>query len=156
MTPPHATAYRPGLEKHWYAVWAVTYYEAAEDGLGPSPSGRCWRTELEAHPRTSNRTVSHQAWLYINRERPDIPEVDLNSAHIQLQGYAAGPPDKTGKLPRLHGIRCTACGSPDVQFIEQPWAVCLTCGTRETQRKATLCSSQCEECSLQGARLGTP
>ncbi|MBM7170392.1 DUF45 domain-containing protein [Streptomyces sp. G44] len=59
VTPPRTTAYRPGLEKHWYAIWAVTYYEAADNGLGPSPSGRCWITELEAHPRTSNRTVGH-------------------------------------------------------------------------------------------------
>ncbi|WP_399932066.1 hypothetical protein [Streptomyces kanamyceticus] len=125
----------------------MTYYEAAEDGLGPSPNGRCWTTELEADPRMSNRTVGQQAWLYINRERPDIPEVDVNSAHIQLQGYAAGPPDKTGTLPRLHGIRCTACGSPEVQFTDEPRAHCHTCGKPQTQREAALCSSRCEECS---------
>ncbi|MEU1015400.1 hypothetical protein [Streptomyces sp. NPDC005898] len=134
----------------------MTYYEAAEDGLGPSPNGRYWTTELEADPRTSNRTIGHQAWLYINRERPDIPEVDLHSAHIQLQGYAAGPLDQNGKLPRLHDVRCTACGSPDVEFTEHPDASCQTCGKHQTQREAALCSSHCMKCTPLRSRSGTP
>lgn len=140
-------AQRPGLGQDWRAVWTVTYYEAAADGSGRKPNGRCWTIELDAHPLTSNRTVGHQMWLYINRERPDIPEVDLQSAHVQLQGYTAGTPGQDGPPPRVHGVRCTACGSPKVVFTVRPWATCQTCGRDQPQSETTLCSSHCEDCS---------
>ncbi|MEU7583790.1 hypothetical protein AB0B50_40135 [Streptomyces sp. NPDC041068] len=144
---PRANAQRPGLGTNWQAIWTVTYYEAADDGTGRAPDARCWTTELEAHPLTSNRYIGHQVWLYINRERPDIPEVDLHSPNIRLQGYTAGEPDEVGNLPRIHGVRCTRCGSPDVKFTARAWANCRTCGKGQLQSEAALCSSHCEECS---------
>lgn len=141
---------RPGLSDDMQAVWQVTYYEATEDGVGRNPNGRCWTTEVEAHPLTSNRTVGHQVWLYINQRRPDIPEVDLTSGHIQLQGYAAGQPDEDGKLPRLHGVRCTKCGSEKVVFWTRAWAICWDCGNGHTQGEAMLCSEHCEDCRAKG------
>lgn len=141
---------RPGLSGGMQAVWQVTYYETAEDSVGRKPNGRCWTTEIEAHPLTSNLTVGHQVWLYINQHRPDIPEVDLTSRHIQLQGYAAGQPDEDGKLPRVHGVRCTACGSGNVMFSARAWAICSDCGKGQAQGEATLCSEHCEDCSANG------
>jgi hypothetical protein len=141
---------RPGLSDDIRAVWQVTYYEAAEDGGGRKPKGRCWTTEIEVHPLTSNRTVGHQVWLYINQHRPDIPEVDLPSRHVRLQGYAAGQPDENGKLPRVHGVRCTACGSDNVMFWARAWAICCDCGKGQAQDEATLCSEHCEDCSAKG------
>lgn len=145
-TTPRATAIRPGLSSNMQAVWEVTYYEAAENGIGRKPKGRCWTTEVEAHPLTSNRTVGHQVWLYINQHRPDIPEVDMTSGHVQLHGYAAGEPGEGGKLPRVHGVRCTACGSDQVVFTPRAWANCRACGKGQMQGAATLCSAHCEDC----------
>ncbi|MFE3182713.1 hypothetical protein ACFXKR_17855 [Streptomyces violascens] len=149
-TTPRTTAMRPGLSDDMRAVWQVTYYEAAEDGVGRKPKGLCWTTEIEAHPLTSNHTVGHQVWLYINQHRPDIPEVDLTSRHIQLQGYAAGHPGEDGKLPRVHGVRCTACGSDKVIITAPSWANCWDCGNPHTQVDAMLCSNHCEDCSAKG------
>ncbi|KUL23186.1 hypothetical protein [Streptomyces regalis] len=146
---PHATAMRPGLGDETRAVWAATFYEATEDGTGRKPDGQCWTTTVEAHPLTSNRTVGHQVWLHLNRE-PDIPEVDMLSAHIQLLGYAAGEPDEDGKPPRLHGARCTGCGSSQVVFTTRGRANCHSCGTGQMQGEAALCSQQCDECEAAG------
>ncbi|MEV6840257.1 hypothetical protein AB0N17_38165 [Streptomyces sp. NPDC051133] len=145
-TPPRTTAMRPGLSDDMLAVWLVTYYEAAEDGIGRKPNGRCWITQAEAHPLTSNLTVGHQVWLFINQQRPDIPEIDMASGHVQLQGYAASQPDTNGKLPRIHGVLCTACGSANVTFTARSRATCLTCGKGQTQGEAMLCSEHCEDC----------
>ncbi|MEU4999305.1 hypothetical protein [Streptomyces sp. NPDC021622] len=152
-TTPRTTAMRPGLSDNMRAVWQITYYEAAEDGINRKPNGRCWTTEIEAHPLTSNRTIGHQVWLYINQQRPDIPEVDVTSGQIQLQGYAAGEPGEDGKLPVVHGVRCTACGSDQVAFTTRAWATCRTCGNGQTQGEAMLCSEHCEDCY--GATLTT-
>lgn len=146
-TPPRTTAMRPGLSDDMLAVWQVTYYEAAEDGIGRKPNGRCWTTEAEAHPLTSNRTVGHQVWLFINRQRPDIAEIDKASGHVHLQGYAAGEPNPNGRLPRVHGVHCTECGSDQVTFTARAWANCQTCGKGQAQSEAMLCSEHCEECS---------
>ncbi|MGX1909403.1 hypothetical protein ACWIID_11110 [Streptomyces phaeochromogenes] len=150
---PRTTAQRPGLGENWRAVWTVTYHEAAEDGISRKPNGRRWTTELDTHPLASNQTIGHQVWLYINGERPDIPEVDLLSRHVQLQGYVAGQPDTNGKLPRIHGVLCTACGSANVKVTARSWATCMTCGKGETQSEAMLCSEHCEDCY--GASLTT-
>lgn len=130
---------RPGLSDDMRAVWQITYYEAAEDGIGRKPKARCWTTEVEAHPLASNRTVGHQVWLYINQQRPDIPEVDLTSGHVQLQGYAIGNPDEDGKLPRVHGVRCTKCGSDQVVFTARAWANCRAC-SRARHRVKRCCA----------------
>ncbi|QEU96411.1 hypothetical protein CP970_40615 [Streptomyces kanamyceticus] len=116
----------------------------------PSQNERFTLTSQDSrqrHPLTSNRYIGHQVWLYINRERPDIPEVNLHSPHIQLQGYTASEPDEHGNMPRIHGVRCTQCGSPDVTFAARSWANCRTCGKGQAQSEAALCSSHCEECS---------
>ena len=145
---PRATAMRPGLSDDWRAVWVVTYYEAAEDGLGRKPGAPCWTTTVEAHPLTSNRTVGHQTWLFLNRE--GITEVDMLSAHVRLAGYATGEPGEDGRAPRVHGVRCTECGSDQVAFTTRPWANCPTCGKGQMQGEATLCSDQCAECDNTG------
>lgn len=144
---------RPGLSNNMRAVWQVTYYEAAEAGVGRKPNGRSWTTEIQAHPLTSNRTVGHQVWLYINQQRPDIPEIDLTSGHVQLQGYAAGDPGEDGKLPLIHGVRCTACGSDQVPFTTRAWANCRNCGKGQTQGEAMLCSEACKDCGAAGTSL---
>ncbi|MFF4606141.1 hypothetical protein ACFY12_25795 [Streptomyces sp. NPDC001339] len=154
MRMPRANAQRPGLDEDWRAVWHVTYYEAAEGGVGRKPQSPCWTIEIEAHPLASNRTIGHQVWLYINRERPDIPEVDRLSAHVQLQGYAASTPSGDGNMQRIHGMRCTSCGSPEVVFTVRAWANCRACGRGQTQSEAALCSDHCEDCNAQALTNG--
>ncbi|MCX4666404.1 hypothetical protein OG453_06945 [Streptomyces sp. NBC_01381] len=146
---PRTTATRPGLGDDWLAIWEVTFYEANPEGAGHQHNGRCWTTEVEAHPLTSNRTVGHQVWLYLNRERPDIPEVDLLSGHVRFVGYATGEPARDGKTPRAHGVRCIDCGSHQVAFTVRAWANCQACGKGQTQSEAMLCSDHCDGCREQ-------
>ncbi|ONK13253.1 hypothetical protein [Streptomyces sp. MP131-18] len=134
-----ANAVREGLGDLW-AIWEVTFYEANPDGEGRKPSGHCWVTTLEAHPRHRQRSLAHQVWLYLNRWRPDVPEVDMLSPHVRLSGYC-DPQTRA----RTHGVRCISCGSDQVTFTPGQRAECA-CGAGQTPSEAQLCTDPCNEC----------
>ncbi|MET8680973.1 hypothetical protein ABZW18_26180 [Streptomyces sp. NPDC004647] len=123
------------------AVYAVSFYEAAEDGNGPKPGGRSWSKTVDAHPAMSPDVIAHQVWLHLNREHPDIPDLDMTSPTVQRLGYC----DAETSQP-VHGVRCTHCGSEQVSFTVRQWANCHACRKGQTQDDATLCQEACEDC----------
>ncbi|MEU6932844.1 hypothetical protein AB0A05_27220 [Streptomyces sp. NPDC046374] len=142
------TGERPGLKDEWRALWEVAHNVIGPDGDVDETKEIV--QQLDANPLTGSRTIEMSAFARI-RQTPEMPDVDVIADRSGVIGYVdSTQAGEDGDYVRVHGLRCSACGSAEVEVRSRAWAVCGGCDLGQGADATQLCSAHCTECLEQG------